>query len=72
MKRAIIGNCCLEIDYEGDGEGFAFNDPKAVSLVLPDGDIFPLTGACGDDIKAHIWVSGGWLYRAESIEDVLA
>lgn len=72
MKRATIGGCKLEILYDGDGEGggFTIEDPASVWLMLPDGDLFKLTGDCGDDIKAHIWVGGGWLYKAEKIEEV--
>ena len=66
MKCATIA-VKLEIYYEGEGEGFAVDDPKAVWLMLPDCDLFELTG---DNIKAHIWVGGGWLYKAESIKDV--
>ena len=63
MKCATIA-VKLEIYYEGEGEGFSVDDPKAVWLMLPDCDLFELTGECGDNIKAHIWVSGGWLYKA--------
>ena len=72
MKRATIGGCKMEIYYEGKDEGgvFTMDDPAAVWLMLPDGDLFELTGECGSEIKAHIWVSGGWLYGAESIVDV--
>lgn len=69
-KRAIIGGCKIEVVYQGEGDGFTMEDPKEVWLMLPDGDLFQLTGECGADIAAHIWVGGGWLYKAEKIEEM--
>ena len=64
MKRATLP-CHLEIYYEGEGGGFAMDDPLAVLLRLPDGHLVELIGDCGSEIKAELWVTGGWLYKAK-------
>ena len=68
MKRATI-DCKVEYYFEGREEELGLSDPLSAWLILPDGDLFELTGKSGDDIKAHIWVSGGWLYKAK-VENV--
>ena len=70
MKRATIGGCKLEIYYEGEQDGLAISDPVSVWLILPDCDLIELTGTIGNTVKADIWCSGGWLYKAESIKEV--
>jgi len=75
MKRVVLGGFWLEITYEGKGEGDSFNDPKMdavfeANLILPDGFIMKLTGTCADDIMEHIWAYEGYIYRADSYEDV--
>lgn len=67
MKRATI-NCKLEYYFEGKEEGLDFNDPIAVWLMLPDNDLYKLTGDVENDIRAAIWVSGGFLHGAEIVK----